>query len=59
MVKEGQRAVRDWRLRADWSGVGVMLVDVVVMRSGLFSGSVSGVAVLSEVEWERSLRQKA
>jgi len=36
-----------------------MLVDVVVMRLGLFSGSVSGVAVLSEVEWERSLRQKA
>ena len=53
---EGQRAVRDWRLRADWSGVGdVLVVFVVVMGSGLLV--VSGVAVLSEVEW--SLRQKA
>ena len=35
----------------------VMMVEV--MKSGMVSGVERGVAVLSEVEWERSLRQKA
>jgi hypothetical protein len=53
VITDGQRAVRDWRLVMVGSRGAVMMVEV--MKSGV----EMGVAVLSKVERERSLRQKA